>query len=166
MKKIVLALLPLIALTSCSANKSPIKQAGLTDFVTPSGKSHKESKSITNYKGSEEEYYEYVNDVYNYLLNKDYKYFGTQGEMLDSLFGGKPTYALYECNKLDDFKDNSDYPCFTFVVYNEVFDNDKSKDDLCIRISYISDSDYPIHVSSVYNETSIYYRLTERNNNQ
>ena len=74
--------------------------------------------------------------------------------------------ARDQSNKLDDFKDNSDYPCFIFVVYNEVFDNDKSKDDLCIRISYISDSDYPIHVSSVYNETLIYYKLTERNNNQ
>lgn len=151
----LLALGMMFSLASCKIiSESTFVKAGLDDFVEPEGlKKHVVSKDTIEFKGSKENFEVYAKEIYDYLVNKDFKYIGiTNHKVLDSLFGAMPTYAFYLSTSFEEHKDESK-DVYEFVAYNNVDEYNKSIDDVLIKLSYneSAENDYTIKVNIVYN---------------
>jgi len=163
MKKSVLLILVcsmLLCLVSCSCfgNKTQLERAGLSDFVEPTAEGQRTSDDIMEYKISREEYNAYVQTVYDYLLAKEYVYFGTRGEELSTFFGGCPTYRFVEASCLEDFY-HEDIDAYIFVMSNELLENNNLKDEVCIKLSYNEENEYPARVYTIYKNVINFYEI-------
>lgn len=60
------------------------------------------------YKTTKDGFNKNVSKIYEFLKSRNFKYLGTQGEVLSTFFGGAPDYAFYECDNLSDFRKIND----------------------------------------------------------
>ena len=129
MKKIIITILSVIVLFSafgCSESSSEyLSSRNLRDFPFPESEkliAEDKDNAKSTYNCGEEEYFEYVGQVYDYLKGKNYVYFGTQGEYISSLFGASPDYEFVPCDSVEQFcvENGEEEVKYTFICSNEM----------------------------------------------
>ncbi len=160
MKKILISIFLLVftlSLTGCLNNDGygfvkprVLRESNLSDFIKPTHTDtfKRESLGFCYFNSTKEEFEKYAEEVYNYLLEKDYRYFGYSGEVLNSLFGADPTYELILSSNLsghyneyfnDEKLDNINYE---FVFGKEIDNSNKLVNDVLVRLTLKVDSTF------------------------
>lgn len=173
MKKIliILNLIILLTLSSCfptyvftnNFSNKVLKDCGIEDFISPVDALNVDatSNATIKFETTKEGFLNNVSNVYDYLKEKRFKYYGFKGECLSSLFGAMPEYAFYKSSSLEEhiyvnehtgFKDENTY---TFVWSNEINEGNILINDVELTINYINnictmDIDYDANTLSSF----------------
>ena len=163
MKKVFLGVLVccvVFLLAGCKKSKTVdvLEQTELTDFPEPEKKGTRLDSDTYSYEMTKEEWENYASTIYDYLLLKEFEYFGVGGEVISSLFGGGPTYELVKTSCLEDHLLERDTPCYQFVCYREVNENQESLHDICITLIYYEESN-KVNRWVIYDNVFSWYKL-------
>ena len=160
MKKISVSIFILIFglfLTGCINNDgygfvkpSVLRKSGLSDIVKPSYTDtyKREDLGYCYFNSTQDEFEEYAEELYDYLLKKGLPYFGYSGEELNSLFGANATYELIPSSTLSDhyqehfYYDKLDTISYKFVFGKELDSLNKVASDVLVRISFKVDGNF------------------------
>lgn len=160
MKKIfvsIYCILFALLLTGCMNNNvkgfvNPIVliKSDLTDLVEPShtNKYQRESLGFCYFNSSQEEFKNYAKEIYDYLINKSFPYFGFPGDELNSLFGANGTYELISSIKLSDHYEELYYYgelntiSYTFIFGEKLNSNNEVLSDIMVRLSFKVDGTF------------------------
>lgn len=114
MKKIVVSMFLLVfvlCLSGCFnddgygfVKPSVLLKSDLSDLIKPTHTDiyKREELGFCYFNSTKEEFEKYAEELYNYLLKKNYPYFGYSGEILNSLFGAAGTYELIPSSNLSE----------------------------------------------------------------
>ncbi len=166
----------LCCFTACSNgasrfyNSKVLKEFQITDFPKPQGAEDFEAtNSRLSFNTTAEGFEDYAEQIYTYLVEKDFKYFGYRGDVISTFFGGVPNYEFYistefsEHQYLDDENGNEYENCYVFVFSNELSEDNGLLNECAIRVIYRpDDEEYNTHVSISYdNNVFTGYTLIE-----
>lgn len=151
MKKFLLGLsliaVMLCGLCACSNNGTFFSKELLQDNLVPDlpkisyDKAKQRYKKMYYYHTTEDEFNSYAAKVYEYLKSLNFEYLGTRGEVLDTFFGGCPTYEFITGNELTDFLYSEN--TYVFVWANEKY----SESPYNLRSHWLEISYYPENIS-------------------
>ena len=153
MKKIVVSIFVLVfvlCLSGCFnddgngfVKPSVLRKSDLSDLIKPTHTDiyKREDLGYCYFNSTKEEFEKYAEELYNYLLKKNYPYFGYSGEILNSLFGANGTYELIPSSNLSEHYnehfyyeklDNIDYE---FVFGKEIKNSNELLNDVVVRLT-------------------------------
>lgn len=89
-------------------------------------------------KLTEEDFYGYAQEVYDYLVSCDFQRFGTDGWVIKSMWGLSPTIAAVEAFELKDCYDRSNNS-YTFVWANELEKDSEDWDAHFLEMRYYAE---------------------------
>ena len=161
----LIVILTLTCITACSngANRfykgKVLKEFQITDFPKPQGvKDFEATNSSLSFNTTAEGFEEYAKQIYTYLVEKDFKYFGYRGDVLSTFFGGAPEYEFYissefsEHQYLVDRYGNEYENCYIFVFSDELSEDNGLLNECAIKLVYRPDDvEYNAYVSIRYN---------------
>lgn len=182
MKKLLalclILVLTLTCITACSygANRfyksKVLKEFQITDFPKPQGAEYVSATNrILCFNTTAEDFEDYAEQLYNYLVEKDFKYFGYRGDVLSTFFGGAPEYEFYissefsEHQYLVDSNGNKYENCYIFVFSNELSEDNALLNKCEIRLRYIPDNEKNnsfITINYVGNKIFSYTLITDK----
>lgn len=155
MKKILVFMLLLVfslCLSGCFDNgnfvkPSILKKSGLSDLPVPNHTDEfkREDLGYCYFNSTKEEFEIYAEELYNYLLEKNFPYFGYSGELLNSLFGANATYELIPSSMLSEHYEEYfylDQASYTFVFGKELDTSNKVKSDVLVRLTFKVDGNF------------------------
>ncbi|MGM9858497.1 MAG: hypothetical protein ACI311_04515 [Bacilli bacterium] len=168
MKNILPIVLTLALLTGCGNsinrfyNGKVLKEFDITDFPHPQGvKDENAPSSSTLYFNTTKEGFEkYAEELYTYLVGKNFTYFGYRGNELSNAFGGAPEYEFYISSNLSDHKylvdrfGNKFENCYVFVFADELSE-DSLINECAIELIYRSEDEYNTHLCVYYDKNVI-----------
>ena len=113
MKKLIGLCLTVILMFSCLTacgnganrfyNSKVLKEFQITDFPKPQGAEDFEAtNSRLSFNTTAEGFENYAEQLYTYLVGKEFKYFGYRGDELSNFFGGVPEYEFYISSELSE----------------------------------------------------------------
>lgn len=150
----LIVILTLTCITACSngANRfykgKVLKEFQITDFPKPQGVGDFEAtNSRLSFNTTAEGFEEYAKQIYTYLVEKDFKYFGYQGDVLSTFFGGAPEYEFYissefsEHQCLVDRNGNEYENRYIFIFSNELSENNGLLNKCEIEVVYHPDDE-------------------------
>lgn len=153
------------ALSSCSEkdyfSDDLLKDAFLSDISKPENaeEMHLYNTYILMYNSSEESYMNYVEYLYQFLKDKDFKYLGCQSLLLKSegfFLGSWDIYEFVQSTVLNDhlidtlnYSGGSKYIRYDFVYGNEIDSDTKILDAVDISIIYDSSKEYNVKIQIV-----------------
>ena len=169
--------LMLTCLTACSygANRfykgKVLKEFQMTDFPKPQGVEYvSATNSQLRFNTTAEGFENYAKQLYTYLVEKDFKYFGYRGDVLSTFFGGAPEYEVYissefsEHQYLVDRNGNEYENCYIFVFSNELSESNALLNKCEIKLTYRPDDEECnsyISINYVGNQIFSYTLITE-----
>lgn len=160
MKKILVSMFLLVFglfLVGCINNDSfgfvkpsVLRKSGLSDLIEPSHTDtyKREDLGYCYFNSTQDEFEKYAEELYDYLLKKDFPYFGYSGEILNSLFGANGTYELIPSSKLSDhyeehfYYEKLDTISYEFVFGEELGSSNKVVSDVLVDISFKVDGNF------------------------
>lgn len=172
MKKLLACILSVVltltCITSCSYkanrfyNGKVLKEFQITDFPKPQGvEDFEATNSRLSFNTTAEGFEDYAEQIYTYLVEKDFKYFGYRGDVISTFFGGAPEYEFYISSEFSEHQclvDNNgkEYENrYIFVFSNELSESngllnkceievhyhpDNEEYNSCVFISYINNA--------------------------
>ncbi len=163
---ILTVLLTLTCVTACSNganrfyNSNILKEFQITDFPKPQGvKDFETTNSRLSFNTTAEGFENYAEQLYTYLVEKDFKYFGYRGDELSNFFGGVPNYEFYissefsEHQYLVDRNGNKYENCYVFVFSDELSEDNGLLNECAIQVIYRpDDEEYNTHVCIYYDK--------------
>ena len=170
MKKLLVSCLTMIVILSCITacsnganrfyNSNVLKEFQITDFPKPQGAEYvSASDSSLNFNTTAEGFEDYAEQIYTYLVKKDFKYFGYRGDVISTFFGGVPNYEFYissefsEHQYLVDRYGNKYVNCYVFVFSNELSEDNGLLNECAIVVRYLPDNEkYNAYVSIQYDK--------------
>ena len=166
MKKILSLFLTMIVILSCitacsnGANRfykgKALKEFQITDFPKPQGAEYvSASDSSLNFNTTAEDFEDYAEQIYTYLVKKDFKYFGYRGDVISTFFGGVPNYEFYISSEFSEhqYLVNGNVNCYVFVFSDELSKNDCLLNECAIVVKYLPDNEkYNAYVSIQYDK--------------
>jgi len=176
MKKIIICLNFIIVFLLCSCiptykfnnffSNKVLNECNVIDMPRPIDAKNIDatSNNCICFETTSDGFYINVLNVYKYLKNKDFKYFGIEGEVLSSLFGAMPEYAFYYSDSLDDhvsinYRGFKDENCYVFVWAKKINEANLLLDDFSLTIKY---NDGICSIELDYSKTVLTsYRLKE-----
>lgn len=151
---ILIVILTLTCFTACSngANRfykgKVLKEFQITDFPKPQGvKDFEATNSRLSFNTTAEGFEEYAKQIYTYLVEKDFKYFGYQGDVLSTFFGGAPEYEFYISSEFSEHQclvdpNGKKYENrYIFVFSNELSENNGLLNKCEIEVIYHPDDE-------------------------
>ena len=176
MKKIASLCLTIVLIltftTSCSNranrfyNGKVLKEFQITDFPKPQGAEYVfASDSKLYFNTTAEGFEDYAEQIYSYLVSKDFKYFGYRGEVLSTFFGGAPEYEFYISSEFSEHqylvdKQKNEYGNYYIFVFSNELSEDNGLLNKCeINLRYHPDDatyNYNSSVSILYVGNTIF----------
>lgn len=174
MKKLLALCLTIIVILSCVTSCSNpanrfykskvLKEFQITDFPKPQdAKDFESTNSMLSFNTTAEGFEDYAEQIYTYLLGKDFKYFGYRGDVLSTFFGGAPEYEFYissefsEHQYLVDRNGNEYVNCYIFVFSNEISEDNGLLNKCEIVVRYIpDDEEHNTYVSINYTKNQLF----------
>lgn len=151
MRKILVSMFLLVfglCLVGCMNNDgfikpSVLRKSGLSDLITPPHTDvyKRESLGYCYFNSTKEEFENYAAELYNYLIEKNYKYFGYAGDVFNSLFGANGTYELILSTTLSDHYEEHFYYeklntiDYTFIFAEKLNSDNELSNDVMVRLS-------------------------------
>ena len=122
---------------------SVLRKSDLSDLIKPTHTDiyKREVLGYCYFDSTKEEFEKYAEELYNYLLEKDYPYFGYLGEILNSLFGANGTYELIPSSNLSEhynenfYYEKLDNISYEFVFGKEINNNNELLNDVVVRLT-------------------------------
>ena len=115
---------------------------------------------------TKEGFEEYAEQLYTYLVGKDFKYFGYRGDVLSTFFGGAPEYEFYISSEFSEHqylvdRNGREYVnCYIFVFSNELSERNGLLNKCEIELVYYpEDEEYHSYVSIDCGRTLFSYTL-------
>lgn len=150
------------ALKDCQISDLP-KPVSATDLYAP-------STSSLYFNTTPEGFEKNAEQIYEYLISKNFKYFGYRGAELSSFFGGAPEYEFFTSTQQSDHRylvDRNGNPyenCYVFVWANELSESNGLLSEGVIELIYdSSDEEYNTHLIIRYNKNVLTsYTLKEK----
>ena len=166
-------LLTLTCFTACSNctnrfyNSNVLKEFQMEDFPKPQGAEYvSASNSSLRFNTTAEGFEDYAEQIYTYLVQKDFKYFGYRGDVISTFFGGAPEYEFYISSEFSEHQclvDNNgkEYENrYIFVFSNELSESNGLLNKCEIEVRYNPDNEeYNSYVSIDYGKTIFSYTL-------
>ena len=141
-------------------NGKVLKEFQIMDFPKPQGTEdvYAPTNSQLYFNRTAEGFEEYAEQLYTYLVEKDFAYFGYRGDVISTFFGGAPTYEFYLSSELSEHQylvdrngrkfDN----CYVFVFSNEL-SGDSLIHECAIELIYRpDDEEYNTHLCIYYDK--------------
>ena len=181
MKKILALCLTMIVTLSCitacsnGANRfyksKVLKELQITDFPNPQGAEYVSASNNALYFNTTAEGFEdYAEQIYTYLVKKDFKYFGYRGDVISTFFGGAPEYEFYISSEFSEHqylidRNGIEYVnCYIFVFSNELSESNGLLNRCEIIVIYHPDNEeYNSYVGINYNNQIFSYTLITDN---
>ena len=144
-----------------------LKELQITDFPKPEGiEAFEATAHRLSFNTTAEGFQSYAEQIYGYLVKKDFKYFGYRGDVISTFFGGAPEYEFYissefsEHQYLVDRNGNEYEKCYIFVFADELSKDNGLLDKCEIKVTYDpDDEEYNSYVSINYNNAIFSYTL-------
>ena len=178
MKKIIslclTILLILTCITSCSNganrfyNSKVLTEFQITDFPKPQGVEYVfATGSQLGFNTTAEGFENYAKQLYTYLVEKDFKYFGYRGDVLSTFFGGAPEYEFYISSEFSEHQysvDSDGNNCYIFVFSNELSEDNGLLNKCEIELTYRPDEECNSYISINYvgNQIFSYTLITDK----
>ena len=172
------AVLCLCCFTACSNganrfyNGKVLKEFQITDFPKPEGVEYVfATNSQLRFNTTAEGFENYAKQLYTYLIEKEFKYFGYRGDVLSTFFGGAPEYEFYissefsEHQYLVDRNGNEYENCYIFVFSNELSEDNGLLNKCEIKLTYRPDDEECnsyISINYVGNKIFSYTLITDK----
>lgn len=181
MKKVLVLCFTIIVTLSCitacsnGANRfyksKLLKELQITDFPKPQGAEYvSASDHSLRFNTTAEGFKEYAEQIYTYLVEKDFKYFGYRGDVISTFFGGAPEYEFYLSSEFSEHRyvvDNNGKEneiCYIFVFSNELSESNGLLNRCEIKVIYHPDNEeYNSYVGINYNNAIFSYTLITDN---
>ena len=177
MKKIsaicLTVVLCLCCFTACSNganrfyNSRVLKEFQITDFPKPQGvEDFEATNSMLSFNTTAEGFEDYAEQIYTYLVEKDFKYFGYRGDVISTFFGGAPEYEFYLSSEFSEHqylvdRNGIEYEnCYIFVFSDELSEDNGLLNKCEIKVRYNPDNEeYNSSVLINYTNTLFSYTL-------
>ena len=174
MKKIVTCILAVIltltCITACSNgtnrfyNSKVLKEFQITDFPHPQGAEDFETtNSRLSFNTTAEGFEDYAEQIYRYLVEKDFKYFGYRGDVISTFFGGAPEYEFYISSEFSEHQylvdsNGKEYEnCYIFVFSDELSEDNGLLNKCEIVVRYNPDAEeYNTYVGINYTKNQLF----------
>ena len=186
MKKIsaicLTVVLCLCCFTACSNganrfyNSKVLKEFQITDFPKPQGvEDFEATNSMLSFNTTAEGFEDYAEQIYTYLVEKDFKYFGYRGDVISTFFGGAPEYEFYLSSEFSEHqylvdRNGIEYEnCYIFVFSDELSEDNGLLNKCEIKVRYNPDNDeYNSYVSISYTNNALfsYTLITDKGENE
>ena len=171
MKKSIIVVLTVIltltCVTACSNganrfyNSKVLKEFQITDFPKPEGAKdlYAPTKTQLYFNTTAEGFEDYAEQLYIYLVEKDFKYFGYRGDVISTFFGGVPEYEFYISSEFSEHqyligRNGREYEnCYVFVFSDELSEDNGLLNECAIKVTYRpDDEEYNTHVTISYDK--------------
>lgn len=179
MKKVLAVILfSILCLSSCgkSTDKffsgTALKDCQISDFPQPISAEdlYAPRKDLLYFNTTPDGFEKNAEQIYNYLIGKDFEYFGCRGNELSSFFGGAPEYEFFLSTQLSDHQylvdrnGNKYENCYVFVWSNELSENNGLISDVAIELKYnSSNEEHNTSLSIWYNKNVLTsYTMVDR----
>ena len=183
MKKISIICLTVVlclcCFTACSNganrfyNSKVLKEFQITDFPKPQGvEDFEATNSRLSFNTTAEGFEDYAEQIYTYLVEKDFKYFGYRGDVISTFFGGAPEYEFYISSEFSEHQclvDNNgkEYENrYIFVFSNKLSESNGLLNKCEIEVRYHPDNEEYnscVLISYTNNARFSYTLITDKN---
>ncbi len=186
MKKLLALILTAVFMLSCFTacsngtnrfyNSKVLKEFQIEDFPKPQGvEDFEATNSWLSFNTTAEGFEDYAEQIYTYLVEKDFKYFGYRGDVLSTFFGGAPEYEFYISSEFSEHqylvdRNGIEYEnCYIFVFSNELSESNGLLNKCEIEMVYHPDNEeYNSYVSISYTNNALfsYTLITDKEENE
>lgn len=182
MKKVLALCLIMIVTLSCTTacgiganrfyNSKVLKEFQITDFPKPEGAKdlYAPTKTQLYFNTTAEGFEDYAEQLYTYLVEKDFKYFGYRGDVISTFFGGVPEYEFYISSEFSEHqylidRNGREYEnCYVFVFSDELSEDNGLLNKCEIMVKYDPDNEeYNSYVGINYKNSFFSYTLIADN---
>ena len=157
-------------------NGKVLKEFQITDFPKPQGvEDFEATNSRLSFNTTAEGFEDYAEQIYTYLVEKDFKYFGYRGDVISTFFCGAPEYEFYISSEFSEHQclvDNNgkEYENrYIFVFSNELSESNGLLNKCEIEMVYHPDNEeYNSYVSIEYTNNALfsYTLITDKEENE
>lgn len=168
MKKVLaVILLSILCLSSCGKptdkfySGAALKDCQISDFPQPvlAEDLYASGKDRLYFNTTPDGFEKNAEQIYDYLVGKNFKYFGYRGDEISSFFGGAPEYEFFLSTRLADHRylvdrNGNEYEnCYVFVWLDELSEKNGLISDVAIELKYDSaNAEHNTSLSIWYNK--------------